>query len=52
MPLLRLDVLLLVVIAVLVLIWSQRSAWVARCIRKYRLGIKKLRRQMLHGKHK
>ncbi len=51
-PLLRVDVLLLIIIAILVLIWAQNSAWLVRCVRKYRLFNKKLRRRLFQGKHK
>ena len=52
MPLLRIDVLLVIIIVVLVLIWAQNSAWLARCVRKFRLWNKKLRRRLFQGKHK
>ena len=50
MPLLRIDVLLLVVIVLLVLIWAQNSNWLARCVRKFRLWKKQLRRRIWQGK--
>lgn len=49
-PLLRIDVLLLIVIVVLVLIWAQNSAWLVRCVRKYRLLNRKIRRRIWQGK--